>query len=92
MHSKSDNIEIIIHDEGDEAVKEPLGSLKNRYVNNLESTKGSEFLFDYAQLSYYKCRKINLNHIRSYIDSPNWIKNKKATIITPINKKDNKCF
>ena len=43
MHSKSNNIEIVIHDEGDEAVKEPLGSLKNRYVNNLESTKGSEF-------------------------------------------------
>ena len=27
----------------------------------------------------------------SYIDSPDWIKNKNATI-NPINKKDDKCF
>ena len=40
---------------------------------------------------YYKCRKINANRGGSYIDSPDWIKNKKATI-NPINKKDNKCF
>ena len=40
---------------------------------------------------YYKCHKINPNHGGSYIDSPDWIKNKKTTI-NPINKKDNKCF
>ena len=27
----------------------------------------------------------------SYIDSPDWIKNKKAAI-NPLNKNDNKCF
>ena len=32
-----------------------------------------------------------MNRSVSYIDSPDWIKNKKATINT-INKKDNKCF
>ena len=42
-------------------------------------------------LLYYKCHKINLNHDGSYIDSPDWIKNKNATM-NPINKKDNKCF
>ena len=26
---------------------------------------------------YYKCHKINPNHGGSYIDSPDWIKNKK---------------
>ena len=40
---------------------------------------------------YYKCYRINLNCGGSYIDSPDWIKNKKA-MINPINKKDNKCF
>ena len=45
----------------------------------------SEFIFDYFQLVYYKCHKINLNRGGSYIDSPEWIKNKKATI-NPINK------
>ena len=53
--------------------------------------RGSEFVFDYVQLLYYKCHKINLNCGGSYIDSPNWIKKKKATI-NLINKKDNKCF
>ena len=53
--------------------------------------KGSEFVFNYAQLLYYKCHKINPSHGGSYIDSPDWIKNKKATV-NPINEKDNKCF
>ena len=59
--------------------------------NNLESMEGSEFVFDYFHLLYYKCHKINLNCGRSYIDSSDWIKSKKATI-NLINKKDNKCF
>ena len=41
---------------------------------------GSEFVFKYAQLLSYKCHKINLNRAESYIDSPNWMQNKKATI------------
>ena len=40
---------------------------------------------------YYKFHIINPSRGGSYIDSPDWIKNKKATI-DPINKKDNKCF
>ena len=90
MHSKSDNIEIIINDEADE-VKKNFDSLKNKYHNNLESVKCSEFVFDYVQLLYYKCCKINPNHGRSYIDTPDWIKSKKVTI-NPIKKKDNNCF
>ena len=91
MHSKSDNIEITINDEADEVMKKLFDSLKNRYQNNLESMKGSDFVFDYVHLFYYKCHKINLNRGASYIDSPYWIKNKKATI-NPINKKDIKYF
>ena len=53
--------------------------------------RGSDFVFDYVQLLNYKCHKISLNRVGSYIDSPDWIKTKKATI-NPINKKDNKCF
>ena len=53
--------------------------------------KGSEFVFDYVQLLFYKCHKINPTGSGSYIDSPDWIKRKKETI-NPINKKDNKCF
>ena len=35
--------------------------------------------------------KTNVNRGGSYIDSPDWIKNKKTTI-NAINKKDNKSF
>ena len=38
---------------------------------------------------YYKCHKTNLNRSGAYIDSPDWVKNKK---IDPISKKDNNCF
>ena len=54
--------------------------LKNRYQNNLESMKGSDFVFDYIDLLYYKCRKINPKRGVWYIDSPDWIKNKKASV------------
>ena len=43
MHSKTDSIEIMISDEEDEVIKELLDSIKNRYQNNLESMKGSEY-------------------------------------------------
>ena len=36
MHSKKDNIEIMINDEADEIIKELFDSVKNRYQNNLE--------------------------------------------------------
>ena len=42
--------------------------------------KSSEFVFDFAQLLHYKCHKTNPNCGGSYIDSPDWVKNKKATI------------
>ena len=53
--------------------------------------KGSVFLFDYVHLLCYNCHKVNHNRGGSYVDSPDRIKNKKATI-NIINKKDNKCF
>ena len=39
--------------------------------------KGSEFAFDYVQLFYYKCPKINLNRGGTDIVSSDWIKTKK---------------
>ena len=61
MHSKSDNIEIMMNYKADEIIEELFDSLKNRYQNNLELMRGSEFVFDYVQLLYHKCHKINPN-------------------------------
>ena len=81
----------MINDEADEIIQELFDSLKNRYQYNFDSMRGSEFVFDYVHLFYYKCHKINLNRVRSYIDSADWIKNKNASINT-VNEKDHKCF
>ena len=52
--------------------------------------KGSDFVFENVDLLYYSRHKISLNRGGSYIDSPTWIKHKKATL-NPQNK-DNECF
>ena len=77
MHSKSDNIEIVIKDDADEVIKESFDSLKNTNQNNLGLMKGSEFVFSNVHLLYYKCHKINPCRGRSYIGSPDWIKTEK---------------
>ena len=52
--------------------------------------KGSDFIFDCVNLLHYKCHKINPKRGGLYIDSPDWIKDKKKTK-SPIND-DDKCF
>ena len=62
MHSKGDNIEIMIINERDEVIEEPFESLRSRYQIFLEeSIEGSDFVFDYVSLLYYKCLKLNMN-------------------------------
>ena len=56
-----------------------------------ESIRGSYFTFDGVDTLYYDRNKISLNRGGPYIDSPEWLKNKKATI-NPQNEKDGKCF
>ena len=80
MHSKSDNIEILISNETDEIIEKLFESFLQKYQEGLEqSMKGSEFVFDSVDLLYYKLYRISLNRGGSYIDSPKWLKNKKAT-------------
>ena len=51
--------------------------------------RGSEFVFDNSDLLCYKLHKISLNRGGSYINFPEWLKNKKDD-----NSKnnDNNCF
>ena len=74
-----------------EIIEKPFDSLLQKYQKGLEeSMKGSEIVFDSVDLLHYKCYKIILNRGGSYINSPKWQKNKKATI-SPKNN-DNQCF
>ena len=91
IHSKSDNIEITIGSETDKIIENLFYSFLQRYQKGLEeSMKGNEFVFDGVDSLYYKLHKISLKKGGSYIDSPEWLKNKKATI-NPKNN-DDKCF
>ena len=59
----------------------------SRFHIELEtSMKSSDFIIDCVHLLYYKCHKIYFKRWESYLDSSDWIKNKKATR-KPINKK-----
>ena len=51
--------------------------------------RGIEFILQRVDLLYYKYYKIIVNIGGSYINPPNWLKNKKATI-NPKNN-DKKC-
>ena len=42
--------------------------------------RGSESIFDGVDAFYYDLNKVSLSRGKSYIDSPEWVKNKKATI------------
>ena len=61
-----------------------------RTASATSSMRVSDFNFDSVQLMYYKCHETNFKRGGSYIDSPDWIKNEKATINPKI--QDNKCF
>ena len=49
MHSKRGNMEIMVNDKANEIIEDLFDSLKNRYQNNIESMKGSVFVFDCVQ-------------------------------------------
>ena len=79
MHTKSNNIEIMIDNETDEIIRELFQSLLERYQEGLEeSMSESEFIFESDDLLCYKLHKIRLNRGESYIDSPEWLKSKKG--------------
>lgn len=63
MHTKNDNIEIMIGEDTDEIFQELLDSLLPRYKTDLkESMKCDDFVFDYVGRLHYTCHKIHVNH------------------------------
>ena len=76
MHTKSNNVEIMMGSETDEIIKELFKYVLQRYQEGLEeSMRGSEFIFDSVDALYYDLNKISLSRGRLYIDSPKWVKN-----------------
>ena len=81
MHSKGNNSEIMTGFNTDKINEEIFESVVQRYQIGLEtSIKGNNFVFDNVHRLHYK-------NGRSYLDSPQWLKNIKATI-NPKNNDD----
>ena len=91
MYTRSFNEEIMKGSDTDEIIELLFESFFKIYELNLqEKMKGSDFAFDGVNCFYYDFNKTSINRGGSYIDSPQWLKNKKSTI-NPKNN-DDKCF
>ena len=87
----SDNEEIRLGNETDDIVNRLVSSFLNNYQKEeIILRNGSNFVFESVDLLSYHIHKTSLKRGKSYIKSPEWILNKRATI-NPKNK-DNKCF
>ena len=85
MHTKSDNIEIMMDNETDQIIKESFKSLLQRYQKGLEEKmREIELVFDGADLLHYKLHKTILNRSGSDVDSPGWLKKKRQQEILKI--------
>ena len=81
MHTRSDNIEIMVDDDNDDIIEELFKSFIQKYEENLQNKiRGLDFKFDGVNFLYYDFSEISLNRGGSYIDSPKLLKDKKPTI------------
>ena len=88
MYTKSDNTTIMSGIDTVNVINELFNYFRRRYQTKI---KESSFTFDSIDLLEYHLHKISLNRGSSYINSPEWSKNKKV-IINPKNTEDNNCF
>ena len=87
----SDNEEIRLGNETDDIIKRLINSFLNNYQKEeIILRNGSNFVFESVDLLSYHIHKTSLKRGNSYIKSPKWILNKKATI-NPKNDHDY-CF
>ena len=87
----SDNEEVRLGNETDDIVKRLISSFLNNYQKKeIILRNGSNFVLESVDLLSYHIHKTRLKRRNSYIKSPEWVANKKATI-NPKNE-DDKCF
>ena len=90
MYSKSNNFEIMMGGNTNEIIRNLFNSLLRRYQRGLhESMRGSVFVFDYVESLNYIFHKVDLKRSGSYIETPECLKSKGATIKC---QNDDKCF
>ena len=87
----SDNVSIMQGSDTNDIIREIFRSFLHNYQEELKMIKGSDFVFESVDLMDYKLHRVCLNRGGSYIKSPEWLENKKATI-NPKNKNDDECL
>ena len=91
MHTKVNNVEIMMGSETDEVIKHLFESFLKKYQEEIEeSMRGSEFICDNVDVLYYNLHKVSLHRGGSHIDPPKCLRKNKKVTINPKNK-DEKC-
>ena len=80
IYAWSDNVSIMRGSDTDGIIREIFRSFLRNYQEELKIIKGSDFVFESAELMDYKLHRVRLKRSGSYIKSPEWLGNKKATI------------
>lgn len=89
---KSDNVEILPASDTNDVVIKLFESFLNKYEQEENILRnGSNYLFGSVEGLGIHFHNIKLNRGSSYIPSPKWVFDKKATI-NPKNLNDDKCF
>ena len=81
MFTRSIPEEFMIGSETEEVAEKLIMSILQKYQDNLQNKmKGSDFIFNGINYSYYDLNRITISKGGSYIESPKWLKDKKCTI------------
>ena len=93
MHPISRQVEVYVGSGTENVIDILFNTLLQNFqrIQEISNERGSEFIPDSIELLEYELHKIDIIRAESYIVSPKWIANKKATI-NPKNEKDNKHF
>ena len=93
IYSASKPVEIFMGSDTENIIDTLFNTILNKIQQAMETSneRGSGFTHDSVGLLYYHFQRIDIRRGESYIMSPDWIANKKATI-NPKNEKDNECF
>ena len=90
--SRSDNVICLPSSNTSDIINQLLASLYQKYQEDLRlSHASSSFTYESVGKCNIHFNKIDLRCGATYIESPKWLKNKKATI-NPKNTKDVYCF
>ena len=92
FYVKSKNIVCLPSDNSEDLLEQLINSLCKYYADKLLiSRTDSSYVYESVEGLSIHFHKIDLNRESSYTPSPDWLKNKGATI-NPQNTKDNYCF